>query len=127
MNAILWVLQVLLGVYFFATGIIHFILPPGLTGPMSWMYELPQPLHWLSGAVEILAGLGLVLPGLLRVQTRLVPLAALALVVTMAGAAAWHATRGEFPNIVMNLLLGALAAFVAYGRWKLQPLRDRAA
>jgi hypothetical protein len=45
----------------------------------------------------------------------------------MFGAAAWHLTRGEFPNIVMNLLLAALAGFVAYGRWKLQPLRDRAA
>jgi uncharacterized membrane protein YphA (DoxX/SURF4 family) len=126
MNLVLWVLQIVLGVYFVVTGFVHFIVPPGLPGPMSWMYELPQALHWLSGTVEILAGLGLILPGLLRVQTRLVPLAALGLVLTMFGAAAWHLPRGEVPNIVMNLVLAAVAGFVAYGRWKLHPLRDRA-
>jgi hypothetical protein len=84
MNLVLWVLQILLGVYFFVTGILHFIVPPGLPAPMAWMYELPQPLHW-------------------------------------------HMPRGEVQNIVMNLFLAALAGFVAYGRWKLSPLRDRAA
>jgi uncharacterized membrane protein YphA (DoxX/SURF4 family) len=127
MNIALWVLQILLGIYFVATGFIHFSVPPGLPAPMAWMYELPQALHWLSGTVEILAGLGLILPGLLRMQTRLVPLAALGIVLTMFGAAAWHLTRGEFSNIFMNVVLAALAGFVAYGRWKLQPLRDRAA
>lgn len=76
MNVILWVLQIVLGVYFFVTGIVHFILPPGLPEPMAWMYELSPTLHLLSGAAEILGGLGLILPGLTRIQTRLTPLAA---------------------------------------------------
>jgi len=45
----------------------------------------------------------------------------------MIGAAVFHITRGEAPNIVQNIILGALAAFVAYGRWKLRPLEDRSA
>lgn len=126
MNILLWVLQVLLGIYFFATGIIHFIVPPGLPAPMAWMYELPRGLHYFSGAAEILAGLGLILPGLTRIQTRLTPLAALGLVLVMMGAAVWHATRsGEFANIAMNIILMGLAGFVAYGRWKLSPLKDK--
>ena len=122
MNAILWILQFLLGIYFFVTGILHFIVPPGLPAPMSWMYELPAALHTFSGIAEILAGLGLILPGLTRIQTRLTPLAALGLVLLMLGAAIWHLGRGEYPNILMNLLLAALAAFLAYARWRLHPL-----
>jgi uncharacterized membrane protein YphA (DoxX/SURF4 family) len=125
MNILLWVLQVLLGIYFFVTGIVHFIVPPGLPAPMAWMYELSPGLHYFSGMAEILAGLGLILPGITRIQTRLTPLAALGLVFVMVGAAIWHVMRSEFENIVMNIILMGLAAFVAYGRWKLSPLKDK--
>ncbi len=125
MNIILWVLQILLGLYFFFTGIVHFIVPPGLPEPMAWMYDLPTGLHYFSGAAEILASLGLILPGLTRIQTRLIPLAALGLVLVMLGAALWHLSRNEFQNIIMNFILGGLAGFVAYGRWRLSPLRAR--
>jgi hypothetical protein len=43
----------------------------------------------------------------------------------MIGAIVWHLSRGEFANIFMNLILALLAAFVAYGRWRLSPLQDR--
>lgn len=125
MNVLLWILQVVLGIYFFVTGIVHFIVPPALPAPMAWMYGLSPGLHYFSGIAEILAGLGLILPGLTRIQTRLTPLAALGLVLVMIGAAIWHVMRGEFANIVMNLILMGLAAFVAYGRWKLSPLKDK--
>ena len=127
MNLVLWGLQILLGVYFIFTGVNHFIVPPGLPAPMAWMYELSPALHVVSGAVEILGGLGLILPGLTRIQPRLTPLAALGLALVMVGAAAWHVTRGEVASLFMNAVLGGLAGFVAYGRWKLRPLRDRSA
>lgn len=126
MNIALWFLQVLLGIYFIFTGILHFIVPPGLPPPMAWMYELPTFLHYFSGTAEILGGLGLILPGLTRIQTRLTPLAAFGLGLVMAGALAWHLTRHEFQPIVMNVILGGMAGFVAYGRWKLCPLKDKA-
>lgn len=126
MNIALWVLQGLLGVYFFFTGVVHFIVPPGLPAPMAWMYELSPALHYFSGTAELLAGLGLILPGLTKIQTRLTPLAAAGLVLVMVGAAAWHIPRGEIQNIVMNLILAGLAGFVAYGRWKLSPLKGKA-
>jgi uncharacterized membrane protein len=125
MNVLLWILQVLLGVYFTLIGILHFIVPPGLPAPMAWMYELSPMLHTVSGAAEILGGLGLILPGLTKIQTRLTPLAALGLTLVMLGAVVYHLQRGEMQNIVTNLILAALLAFVAYGRWKLLPLQDR--
>ena len=125
MNVLLWILQVLLGVYFFAIGVMHFAIPPNLPPQMNWMYELPAWLHTVSGIAEILGGLGLILPAVTRIQTRLVPLAASGLVLVMIGAMIYHVTRGEFTNIGMNLLLALLLAFVAYGRTKLSPHTDR--
>jgi uncharacterized membrane protein YphA (DoxX/SURF4 family) len=125
MNIALWFLQFLLAIYFIFTGIQHFLLPPGLPPLMAWMYDLPAFLHYFSGTAEILAGLGLVLPGLTRIQTRLTPLAALGLVLVMIGAVVWHLLRNEFPNIVMNLILAGIAGFVAYGRWRLSPLKEK--
>ena len=127
MNIVLWILQVLLGVYFIFVGVNHFIVPPGLPEAMSWMYELSPGLHYFSGAVEILGGLGLILPGIFKIQTRLTPLAAAGLVLVMIGAMVWHIQRGEVTNIFANLVLAVLAGFVAYGRWRLRPLQDRSA
>jgi len=125
MNILLWSLQALLALYFGSTGVMHFIVPPGLPAPMAWMYELPVGLHALSGAAEILAALGLILPSLTRIVPRLTPLAALGLVLVMAGAIVWHLGRGELASIVMNMTLAILAAFVAYGRWRLKPIPPR--
>jgi uncharacterized membrane protein YphA (DoxX/SURF4 family) len=125
MNMLLWILQVLFGVYFTVVGVLHFGLPQGLPAAMSWMYELSPALHLVSGTAEILGGLGLVLPGITKIQTRLTPLAGAGLVLVMIGAMWWHAQRGEFQNIVLNLVLAAGAAFIAYGRWKLKPLAGR--
>jgi putative oxidoreductase len=127
MNVLLWVLQILLGVYFIAIGVMHFIIPPGLPAQMSWMYDLSPALHAISGTAEILGGLGLILPGLTKIQTRLTPLAGLGLAIVMILAAVYHLSRGEMQNIGLNLLVAAVVGFVAYGRWRLKPLQDRSA
>jgi uncharacterized membrane protein YphA (DoxX/SURF4 family) len=125
MNIFLWILQAVLGLYFVMVGVSHFIVPPGLPDLMSWMYELTPALHTISGLAEILGGLGLILPGVTKIQTRLTPLAGVGLVLVMVGAMVWHIQRGEMSNIVMNVILAAIAGFIAYGRWKLSPLADR--
>lgn len=125
MNLLLWVLQVIFGIYFFIVGILHFVMPPRLPAAMDWMYDLSPGLHYFSGAAEILGGLGLILPGITRIQTRLTSLAAVGLAIVMVGAIFWHAQRGEFQNLGLNFILGALACFIAYGRWKIQPLAAR--
>jgi uncharacterized membrane protein len=122
MNVLLWVLQFFLAFYFLFTGVVHFVLPPGLPEQMHWMYELSPTLHYISGAAEILGGLGLILPGITRIKTWLTPLAAAGLMVVMILAAFWHLPRGESLNIGMNLVLVLLTGFVAYARWKVKPL-----
>ena len=121
-HRILWVAQVVFGLYFVVTGVIHFVVPDGLPGPMEWMYDLSDPLHIVSGTAEILGGLGLILPGLTKIRPGLTVYAAAGLVIVMVGAAVWHLGRGEAGNIVLNLVLAAILAWIAYGRARQAPL-----
>jgi putative oxidoreductase len=123
MNRLLWVLQVVFGVYFVAIGVMHFVVPDGLPPLMGWMYELSEGLHTASGIAEILGGLGLILPGVTRIRPELTIWAAAGLALVMIGAAVWHAGRdGEAVNIALNLFNAAVLGFIAYGRARLAPL-----
>ena len=125
MNIILWILQIFLGLYVIVIGVMHFAVPPGLPSQMAWMYELQPWLHWASGAAEILGGIGLILPSLLRIKPQLTVWAALGLVAVMIGAMIWHLTRGEAQNMGLNIALALLLAFIAYGRYRLRPIPER--
>ena len=122
MHVTLWILQGVLAVVFAIAGVTHFLPPEGLPESMRGMAEMPAGARYFIGTVEILAVLGLILPGLTGIQTRLTPLASAGLILVMVGAMVWHAQREEFPNIVLNVILVVIAAFVAYGRWRLRPL-----
>ena len=124
-NIILWILQILFGLYFVAVGVMHFVLPPGLPAPMSWMYDLSPTLHFISGTAEILGGIGLILPSITRIQPKLTVYAAYGLALVMVLAAGYHGLRGEFTNIGLNLLNAAILAFIGYGRARLHPIPDR--
>ena len=124
-NTVLWVLQWFFGVYFIVIGIMHFVVPEGLPAVMSWMYELDDTMHVVAGTAEILGGIGLILPSITRIQPQLTVFAAVGLVLVMVGAVVFHVDRGEGSSIVTNVIFGALMAFVAYGRWRLVPIRPR--
>lgn len=125
MHRLLWVLQVVLGLFFLFIGIQHFVVPGGLPEQLSWMYDLSDTVHYLIGTAEILGGLGLILPSLTRIAPWLTPLAAAGLVVVMLGAVVWHVGREEYINIVSNLVMVLILAFVAFGRWRLRPIPPR--
>ena len=125
MNKLLWVLQIVFGLYFVGVGVMHFIVPDGLPAQMEWMYELSDTLHVVSGTAEILGGLGLILPAVTRIQPELVAYAALGLAAVMVGAVVWHLGRGESLQIVLNLVNIAILGFIAYGRLRLHPLEAR--
>jgi hypothetical protein len=80
------------------------------------MYDLDPTVHAISGAAEILGGLGLILPGLTRIMPVLTVWAAVGLAAVMLLAAVWHIGRGELTNIAMNLLVAAIMAFIAFRR-----------
>lgn len=125
MNKLLWVLQIVFGLYFVGVGVAHFIVPDGLPAQMDWMYELSDTLHVVSGSAEILGGLGLILPAVTRIRPELVAYAALGLAAVMVGAVVWHLGRGESLQIVLNLVNIAILGFIAYGRLRLHPLEAR--
>lgn len=125
MNRLLWVLQIVFGLYFIGVGIAHFIVPDGLPAQMEWMYDLSDTLHVIAGSAEILGGLGLILPAVTRIKPELVAYAALGLAAVMVGAVVWHLGRDEFAQIGLNLVNVALLAFIAYGRMRLSPLEGR--
>ncbi len=124
MHRLLWILQIVFGVYFVAIGIMHFVLPDGLPEAMSWMYDLPETLHVIAGTAETLGGLGLILPGLTRVRPQLTWMAAFGLAIVMLGAMVWHIGRGEYVQMALNLVNVAVLVFIGYGRLRLHPLRS---
>jgi uncharacterized membrane protein YphA (DoxX/SURF4 family) len=117
-DVVLWILQVLLALLFVMHGRMMISPPEKLPSQgLAYIQDLPSNLRRLIGILEILAAIGLILPMLLNILPVLTPLAALGLVFIMGGAAIYHIPRKEYSNIVLNLVLLVLAAFVAYGRF----------
>ena len=87
-------------------------------GPSAkWVEDFSAGSVKAIGALEVLAAVGLILPAALDVAPVLVPLAALGLVIVMAGAAITRIRRREFKFMVADLVYLALAGFVAWGRF----------
>jgi hypothetical protein len=91
---------------------------------LTAQYPFPVSFVRFIGVAEILGALGLILPGLLRLRPELTPLAAAGLTVITIGATVTTLLIGGGASALLPLLLGLLAAFVAYGRWRLAPLPD---
>lgn len=125
MNRLAWVVQVVLGTYFVAIGVMHFAVPEGLPDQMSWMYDLPTWLHVASGVAEILGGLGLVFPAATRIRPQLTPMAAAGLAIVMVLAALWHVPRGEVSNVVFTLVMAGVLLWLARVRWRTHPIAPR--
>ena len=117
----LWVIQGLLALLFLFAGGMKLILP---VEEMTKQMPVPLPGLFLRfiAVVEVLGALGLILPGLLRIRPGLTPLAAAGLVIIMIGATMVTLAGGAVGPALMPLVVGLLAAFVAYGRWRLAPV-----
>lgn len=120
MNIALWIVQVLLAALFLFAGVMKFIMP---IEEMTKQMPVAMPGWFLRfiGVAELAGGLGLLLPGLLRIKTWLTPLAAWGLVIIMLGAVGLGLVAGDIMGALMPLVVGALLVFVAYGRSRLAP------
>lgn len=119
MNYALWIVQWLLGLFF--------ILGSGAPKLILSAESLPLPIPlpgWFVlfiGVAEILGGLGLILPGLLHIRPGLTPLAAVGLMLITIGATVYQLAAGQVGNALFAVLVAAICAFIAYGRWRLVP------
>ncbi|MFT3714150.1 MAG: DoxX family protein [Archangium sp.] len=118
-NVALWVVQVLLALTFVGTGAWKLFTSPAELGQkFSWMGEQPVLLR-VTGVVDALGGLGLVLPMLTGVKPRLTFFAALGCAALMVSAIVFHFSRGEAANTPFNFVLLCLSLLVALGRRKM--------
>jgi len=116
----LWIVQGLLATLFLLTGGMKLLAPIAML--TQQMPELPGVFVRFIGVCELLGALGLVLPGLLCFRTELTPLAAGGLVIIMIGATVCTVLWFGALMALLPVLVGLLAAFVAYGRWRVTPL-----
>ncbi len=122
----LWVAQILLALAFLAAGLGKLLTPieelakqtPYVTGAMG-------PLVPFIGVMEVLGAIGLIVPAATRIKPILTPLAAVGLMTVMVLAAITHIVRAEYAMIAPNLVLGGIAAFVAWGRMKKERIEER--
>lgn len=123
MNITLWVLQVLLAVAFLAHGWLLLMPPPEIAAQMN--AELPRWFWVFLGFAEVLAALGLTLPGITRIVPGLVVSAAVGVMFVMVSATLWHLVRAEYSSAAITAVLLAMATFTAYARWRIAPIRAR--
>jgi len=123
MSITLWVLQVLLAVAFFAHGWLFLTPPPEIAALMN--ASMSRSFQVFLGVAEVLAAVGLTLPGVTRIFPWLVPCAAAGIMIVMISATVWHLARGEFSSAAITVVLLAMATFTAYARWRIAPIPPR--
>jgi len=123
MNIVLWVLQALLAMAFLAHGWLFLSPPAELVEQMN--ASLPRWFQLFLGVAEVLAGVGLILPGLTRIRPRLVIYAAVGIMIVTVSATVFHIARGEISSAAITLVLFGIAAFVAYARHRVVPIAGR--
>jgi hypothetical protein len=102
-----------LALLFAFAGVMKLVMPiEAMAGPVA----LPGLLLRFVGVCEMLGAIGLVLPWLLRIHRGLTPLAATGLVIIMIGAVVITILGGAVAPALVPLVVGVLAASVAYGR-----------
>lgn len=119
MNVVLWVIAALLALAFVMAGLMK------ITGNREEMItntpyveDFPQGGIKAIGVAEVLGAIGLIVPAATGIAPVLVPVAATGLALLMVGAVVVHLRRGDgFAAAVPSLVLGLLAAVVAWGRF----------
>jgi uncharacterized membrane protein YphA (DoxX/SURF4 family) len=123
MNIALWILQVLLAAYFLWHGWL-FVAPPAEMVEMMNASINPS-FRMFIGVAELLAAVGLILPGLTRILPWLTPLAAAGLMTVTGSATIFHLSRGETASAISAAVFFALVTLVAYIRWRVKPFLPR--
>lgn len=125
MNILLWVLQILLALMFLLAGGTKLFLPVEVLQSMGPPNQILFPGWFLKfiGLCEVLGALGLILPGIFHRKQYLTPLAAAGLLILMIGAVTVTIMGPGVGMAASPFIVGVLCLFVAYGRWKVRPLR----
>ena len=111
---VLWTAQALLALTFLFAGSSKFLMS---SEDLTKDIDLPVAFLRFIGVCEVFGAFGLVLPGLLRIRRGLTPIAASGLVIIMIGATVVTIVSMGIAPALLPLVVGLIAAFVAYARW----------
>jgi putative oxidoreductase len=126
LHIILWIAQVILGGMFIMAGMMKSTQPIiDLSKSVPWTANVPVSLVRFIGVSELLGGIGLILPSLLRIKPILTPIAAIGIFLIMVFALVYHVMNREMNVIGINVAFGLVAAFIAWGRLKKAPIYPR--
>jgi len=109
----LWTAQILLALTFLFAGVAKLVMS---SEDLTKDIDLSATFLRFIGVCEVLGAIGLIVPELLRMHRWLTPLAASGLVIIMIGAVAITIADMGVAPAAFPLVVGLLAAFVAYGR-----------
>lgn len=123
MNRLLWALQAVLAVVYLAHGWMLLFPPATMVNMIN--ASIGPRFRVFIGVAEVLASVGLIVPGLTHILAWMTPLAAAGLMIVMASATVFHIQRGEIPPAIVCVVLLGLVTFVAYMRWAVHPLVSR--
>ena len=117
MGIAVWILQFLLAIAFCAAGLMKLLRPKDeLRERMAWVDGATPRGVKLVGLVELLGGLGLVLPALTGIAPILTLLAAIGLALVMLAALVVHRRiRDPLPQMIPALLLLVLLLLCIWG------------
>lgn len=125
-NIGLWLVQIIIAALFILPGFMKMLQPiDKLASMMPWTGQVPQFMVRGLGLLDLLGGLGIILPSLMRIKPKLTVTAAYASILLMISAIIFHVSRGESSVIGFNFVLIALLAFVAWGRSIKAPILSR--
>lgn len=126
MHVTLWIAQgVLAATLLWAAYMKLFVPIAQLSAMWPWTAQIPALAVKLTGVVDLLGAVGLVLPAMLRIKPGLTPIAAVGIIVLMVCASVFHISRGEASVIGVNIFFTVVALFIAWGRWKKAPIVSR--
>jgi hypothetical protein len=119
MDIALWIVASILAVAFLAGGVSKLVRTPEQLAQSGFGFveDFSPGMVKVIGALEVMGGVGLVLPAVVGVAPILVPLAAGGIVLLMVGAMVTHLRRHEPQALVVNATILVLAAFIAAARF----------
>jgi len=116
-NILLWTGQFILALMFIYAGVMKTFQPiDKLSQMLPWVTEYSKGFVRFVGLADLVAGIGVLFPALFRPKTELTRLAAFGIVTIMVLAIGFHVIRGEYVALPLNIVLGSIAFFVAWGR-----------
>ena len=113
----LWVTQIILAVCFIWGAAMKLFLPiEKLSAMWPWAGEICRVLVRTTGVLDLLAGIGIIIPTIFRIYSKIFTLTAIGIIILMFSASIFHICRGEASQIGINIFIAVLAIFVFWGR-----------